>query len=289
MTKPVVRFSIVFQSLGWILLFIFILIIWNYQLCSHVTHFYNNDNDCQQSLNESDGFICESNYLWNKRKYIYQTQEKKNLIRRPNSYYFASNWEPNFHCSHAERIGAMGDGGKWICDLFRMKSQNNCLIYSAGSSGDFSFEIHMKKVLPHCEIHTFDKNLYLCPTNTCIFHQIMFGTDIQLNNSETWSTIIQKLSHRHRFIDVLKIDIEGGEYSFLPQIFNSIKNIWPRQILVELHPINVTIIEGIFDLMRKNNYVIFNKENNVDGGPYFFEYGFLKLNPQFFLHSSSKT
>ncbi|CAF4091776.1 unnamed protein product, partial [Adineta steineri] len=36
-------------------------------------------------------------------------QKKENLIRRSNSYYFVSNWAPNFHCSHAERIGAMDD------------------------------------------------------------------------------------------------------------------------------------------------------------------------------------
>ncbi|CAF5065772.1 unnamed protein product, partial [Rotaria magnacalcarata] len=40
------------------------------------------------------------------------------------------------------------------------------------------------------------------------------GTDP--NNSKSWTTILEELGHTQRKIDVLKIDIEGGEYSFFP-------------------------------------------------------------------------
>ncbi|CAF5157758.1 unnamed protein product, partial [Rotaria sp. Silwood1] len=62
------------------------------------------------------------------------------MVKRTHHIFFLSNWEPNFHCSHASRIGNMGDGGKWVCDLYRLKSRRDCLIYSAGSHGTFSFE-----------------------------------------------------------------------------------------------------------------------------------------------------
>ncbi|CAF3415105.1 unnamed protein product, partial [Rotaria sp. Silwood2] len=186
------------------------------------------------------------------------------------------------------RIGKMGDGGKWICDLYRLKSRHDCLIYSAGSSGEFSFEIAMKKAMPHCEIHTFDKKLYSCPKNICIFHQIILGNGIQPNGSKKWTTVIQELNHTNRLIDILKIDIEGEEYSFFPTMFNSSKSSFPRQILVEMHHQSSYVTHGLFDLLCNHNYVIFNKEQNLLAGHRYFEYAFLKLNSQFFVHSKIK-
>ncbi|CAF4735542.1 unnamed protein product, partial [Rotaria sp. Silwood2] len=193
-------------------------------------------NDCHLSLIESDHFICESNHVWNERKNVYQIQDKKNMMKFTSNLFFLSNWEPNFHCSHARRIGKMGDGGKWVCDPYRLKSRLDCLIYSAGSKRDFSFENDMKKTMPHCEIHTFDKNLYTCPQNICIFHQITFGNGTHPNDSKTWATIIQELNHVQRKIDILKIDIEGGEYVFFPLLMQASTHSLPQQIFVEIHP-----------------------------------------------------
>ncbi|CAF1459438.1 unnamed protein product [Rotaria sordida] len=103
----------------------------------------------------------------------------------------------------------MGDGGKWVCDPYRLKSRLDCLVYSVGSNGDFGFEVNMKKTMPHCEIHTFDQNQYSCPNGICIFHQITFGNGIHPPGSKNWTTIIQELNHTQRKIDILKIDIEG--------------------------------------------------------------------------------
>ncbi|CAF1037787.1 unnamed protein product [Rotaria sordida] len=106
----------------------------------------------------------------------------------------------------------MGDGGKWVCDPYRLKSRLDCLVYSVGSDGDFGFEVDMKKTMPHCEIHTFDQNQYSCPNGICIFHQITFGNGIHPSGSKNWTTIIQELNHTQRKIDILKIDIEDVIY-----------------------------------------------------------------------------
>jgi hypothetical protein len=39
-----------------------------------------------------------------------------------------------FNCPHElERIGNLGDGGKWTCGLSRIASKPNCIIYSFGA------------------------------------------------------------------------------------------------------------------------------------------------------------
>jgi hypothetical protein len=265
-----------------ILLVLCIFIIWTLQSYSWSLPSFIKINKCSKSLIESDNFICESDDLWNERKIVYKIQDQANMKKLSSSIFFLTNWEPNFHCSHARRIGNIGDGGKWVCDLFRLNNRSDCLIYSAGSNGDFSFETHMKKVLPNCEIHTFDTNLYKCPNNICTFHQLILGNGTYPQGSKTWQMILKELGHEDRLIDIFKMDIEGGEYGFMPTIFQSSDKSFPRQILVELHPTDFSRIHAFFHLLRAHNYVIFNKEPNLIAGRSFFEYTFLKLNSRFF-------
>jgi len=260
-----------------------ITLIWNFQPSPKSIPTFS--DDCQLSLAESDNFICESNAVWNERKNGFHIQDKENMMKRKTFFFFLDNWERNFHCSNTRRLG-MCEGGKWVCDLYRLKSRHNCLVYSAGSNGEFTFEIEMKKAMPHCEIHTFDKDLHSCPNNSCIFHKIKLGDGINSAYSKNWTTIVHELNHTNRLIDILKIDIEGDEYSFFPLIFNSAKSSFPRQILVEVHPSDRNGIHAFFERLRSNNYVIFSKEQNLLAGQHFFEYGFLKLNPRFFIQSS---
>jgi hypothetical protein len=210
-------------------------------------------------------------------------QDQRNMIRRKTGFFFFDNWSQNFHCANARRVGSMGEGGKWVCDMFRLKSRRDCLIYSVGSNGEFSFEIEMKNGMPHCEIHTFDKDFHPYPNDTCIFHTVKFGDGAQSTHSKTWHTILHDLNHTNRIVDILKMDIEGDEYSFFSLMFNSTRNSFPKQILVELHPQEDNITHAFFEQLRSNSYVIFAKEQNILGGPWFFEYSFLKLNSRFFI------
>jgi hypothetical protein len=212
-------------------------------------------------------------------------QDKMRMMKF-SKIFFKSNWEPSFYCSHKIRIGKMGDGGKWVCDPFKLREKNDCLVYSAGSNGDFSFETELKKLLPKCSIFTLDKDAFPCPKELCIFHQAFLGNGSS-TNSKNWITITQELKHTNRIVDIFKIDIEGSEYEFFTDMFNSdipIKN-FPRQILVEVHPTDIQKVNRFFELFRLNHYVIFSKEPNLIPGPGFFEYGFLRLNANFFRDS----
>ena len=46
--------------------------------------------------------------------------------------WYQNNVEPAVSCSHEERIGPAGEGGKWMCDIDALRNKNDCLVYSIG-------------------------------------------------------------------------------------------------------------------------------------------------------------
>lgn len=264
------------------LVVIYIIFFRNSQACPKLTPTFNK---CQLSLLESDDFICEPDALWNERKYSYRLQEKENVIQRNTSFFFLDNWVPNFHCSNAQRIGSTGEGAKWVCDPYQLNFRHNCLVYSAETNGRFSFELGIKKAMPHCEIHTFDTASHPYPNGTGTYHKINPDNGAPLSFLKNWTTIMHDLNHTNRTIDILKMDIEGGEYALLRKVFASSKSLLPRQILVELHPSHDSDIHVFLKQLRSIGYVIFAKEQDLIAGQYWFGYSFLKLNSRFFIES----
>ena len=66
---------------------------------------------------------------------------------------------PVLSCPDVERVGNVGDGGKWICGLDHMSSQfNPCIVYSFGVSTDISFEVELLKRTT-CILHLFDPTI----------------------------------------------------------------------------------------------------------------------------------
>lgn len=54
-------------------------------------------------------------------------------------------------------------------------SSTRPLIYSFGSRDYFGFERAVKEILPNADIHTFNRGVYTCPPDVCIFHQATTG------------------------------------------------------------------------------------------------------------------
>ena len=69
--------------------------------------------------------------------------------------WFQTYWEPCLACSNEERIGRIGDGGKWICNPQTMLKHNNCLVLSIGSGNHFDFEYELINRYG-CHVHIFD-------------------------------------------------------------------------------------------------------------------------------------
>ncbi|KAH9069718.1 methyltransferase domain-containing protein [Lactarius deliciosus] len=135
---------------------------------------------------------------------------------------------PAFQCPHrVQRVGTLGDGGKWVCGLDRVVKQEKCVIYSFGINGESSFESTLLKRAPGCEAWGYDysvdswgpeitgdpelrdrahfKPFALGGTNNHEDH----------DNPKYWTLDSLMDLNGHTFIDILKIDIEGGEFDAL--------------------------------------------------------------------------
>lgn len=153
------------------------------------------------------------------------------------------------------------DYGDWCFASDAINSEST--IYSFGVGEDISFDLELSEKL-HVTIHAFDptpKSILwvrnqLLPANF-VFHDYglaNFDGQVAFNAPEnprhvshsilkipssgqiyvpvrTLETIMRSLGHHQ--IDVLKMDIEGSEYSVIDDLEKS--NIRPRQVLVEFH------------------------------------------------------
>lgn len=200
--------------------------------------------------------------IFNERRRIRQqatpTYEFKNYKMKFDLY------EPEASCFSEERFGsdsdvryeAFGDGPKFVCgvDVLAQKAKllgKNCLVYSVGSNNDVRFEKSVHTHITGCEIHTFDPTLTDTPFvggEYATFHPWGLGTDggkegntMHTRKDEgermSFQTIIQKLGHTNRTIDILKIDCQGCEYAAMPPLFELIASGSVRvdQVLIELH------------------------------------------------------
>ncbi|KIY46177.1 hypothetical protein FISHEDRAFT_76018 [Fistulina hepatica ATCC 64428] len=139
---------------------------------------------------------------------------------------------PAYNCPHeVERIGALGDGGKWVCGLSRIQTKKDCVIYSVGINYESSFEADILENTEHCEVWGYDwkvrgfgpqipKHL-LKRTH---FHQFgLAGSDKQKEGDEspmyTLDTLMRRNGHTH--IDILRVDIESLEFDVMNSLIKS--------------------------------------------------------------------
>ncbi|KAI0270467.1 methyltransferase domain-containing protein [Gloeopeniophorella convolvens] len=71
---------------------------------------------------------------------------------------------PAFPCPHElERVGALGDGGKWVCGLSRLQEKPDCVVYSVGPPADATFEAEVLARTRHCQLYVFDHTASALP------------------------------------------------------------------------------------------------------------------------------
>jgi len=219
-----------------------------------------------------DGYLREEVHLHRvkqREKYLQPMRENKEIgtwDQLPNTWYL---WEPTWSCPFEERVGKLGDGGKWLCGLRFLKSP--CVVYSFGSNYDITFETDVASI-SQCEIHIFDPTVTGPPEglpSRTTFHMIGIsdhdGTEpIDGKNFpvKTLETIMKELGHT--FIDIFKIDVEMAEWKVLPHLYQS--GSFPfGQIVIELHYVRVDFQEIVkfFDKMAEADFRIFHRDPNL--------------------------
>ncbi|KAI0055268.1 hypothetical protein BV25DRAFT_1833324 [Artomyces pyxidatus] len=149
---------------------------------------------------------------------------------------------PAFNCPHEiERVGALGDGGKWVCGLSRLRHKEDCVIYSVGSPADASFEAEVLARTEFCQLFLYDPssssapraltrqdNLDLAPEDVedgpwDAHGRVHFkrwgvaGWEAHGPDDKVKLYTLQSLmkANGHTHIDLLKVDLEGWEFDAL--------------------------------------------------------------------------
>ncbi len=222
--------------------------------------------------------------IWDRKiarhsKYVASSEETLKGINwnQVGDKYMFDKFEPEWNCEDEVRLGSdivsIGDGPKFACGSSLLASlAGECIVYSIGSSYDFSFEYAVNRIAPKCEIHTFDGTLDLdkkaLPDDLTYknihFHHWNTVTDCVANDrSMCVVESLQKLNHTGKTITWLKTDCEGCEFSVITEFLSAV-NI--DQIMVEIHNYgNGTKIAELFHTFRKAGMMVFHKERNSWG------------------------
>lgn len=133
-----------------------------------------------------------------------------------------------FNCPHeVERVGALGDGGKWVCGLSRVARKPDCVIYSIGINHESSFEAELLSRTEHCEVWGYDFSVDAfgpeVQDDQALLRRAHFspfglaGTDAHGPEDQHKMYTLKSLMalNGHTYIDILKVDIESWEFETL--------------------------------------------------------------------------
>lgn len=123
-----------------------------------------------------------------------------------------------------------------------------CVIYSFGSNNQFEFEEAVASLSKNCRIHVFDCTVEHPRVPDAIrhrvdFHRLCIGDrSLRKLGYATYGQIVSNVGSP----TLLKLDIEGHEWSVLMEIVNGAvaSGVYPSQIAVEMHYVMVPWSHG---------------------------------------------
>ncbi|KAL4232011.1 hypothetical protein ACF0H5_009589 [Mactra antiquata] len=144
-------------------------------------------------------------------------------------------------CTRQVHLGSFEDGGYDLCEHPKVIPSKPCMVYSFGVRDDFSFDEQLSSNYG-CEIHSFDPangmKDHQHSTNV-YFHSMGLSNKDEIINGNwkmrTLKTIKKELGHTDSNISIMKIDIEGGEWTALPEILDSGTLLGVKQLIMEFH------------------------------------------------------
>jgi hypothetical protein len=204
-------------------------------------------------------------------------------------------------CEGTMRVGAPFDGGKWIRNSPVVP--DSAVVYSFGIGDNISFDMDMAGLLG-CRVYMFDPSPSVVsrfktfrPGQACgrgvMFYQATGLGPVSAMPGREWDLIIEgkpckveslanlARSLRHNRVDVIKIDIEGGEMAALQQILASqtLDSLRVKQLLVEFHLWDDKSFEDfvrIVGALKKQGFLIFRKEFNPYAADKCAEFSFVR-------------
>ncbi|KAF4661713.1 hypothetical protein FOL46_005631 [Perkinsus olseni] len=206
---------------------------------------------------------------------------------RPDKW-FARNTFPEVSCEFEERLGTRGDGGKWVCESYKLGREfrrEPVIIYSVGYGNSFSFEAAFHdEVNDNAEIFVFeiDRELYekavrVGPAFITWKHWGLASRDDRAKEHFTLPTMRRMLGHADRVIDIFKIDCEGCEFDTFRTWFD-VKNdkSLPTQILIEVHWRDPKSARSLLEYLMELDYIIFRREPNYLAKSSYMEFGLVQ-------------
>jgi len=149
-----------------------------------------------------------------------------------------------------ERIGRMGDGGKWVCGMSlyeQLPVTRPCVVYSFGVQFESSYEDETI-ARTHCEVWAYDFSVTDFGKQLNEEHKLrahftqagIAGTTNTSYNPPFYNIQDLMKKNGHDYIDILKMDIEYAEFEALTSLdkaFPQLKGLdLPiGQLMVELH------------------------------------------------------
>ena len=202
--------------------------------------------------------------------------------------FFPATWT----CPHDfQRVGRLGDGGKWVCGMSIYEqiptpkpvsaeavevreaavqaAEQGLTIYSFGINGESSFEAEMLERIPSARIWGYDfsvdgwgKQISTSERHRTYFKKVGLGKEDKHEESPAfWTLPALMKENNHTYIDILKIDVEGSEYDALDTFMDAFdgvqsasgKSVLPiGQVMIELHLGNGDITDKVdFERFRK--------------------------------------
>lgn len=192
---------------------------------------------------------------------------------------------PVANCPDLVRLGNVGDGGKWVCGVTTSTTSpgQDCVVYSVGVSFDVSFEASLleQSSRKNCRVFAFDPSVGKLPplpediAPRFTFRKLAIEPGGTVPSEHLLSAHLFDLMRDfgHSYIDVLKIDIEGKEWSVFEELASRVLadplfggTLPVGQLLIELHvlkTLDLQHVQTFFANMQKMGFVPVSREINL--------------------------
>eukprot|EP01066_Platyproteum_vivax_P018568 Platyproteum_vivax@DN7569_c0_g1_i10.p1 len=240
-------------------------------------------NMSMSATNYHLAYINDDGLGWALRKqHMLKQKYKFNQVSKivgGRTQFFQEHWEPTLSCPYPARVGQIGDGGKWVCnplEILKKKQQDatqfgtsgKVLVYSLGSNNDFSFEKEIHEMYEgNVEIHTFDQG---APSNEPHFLQYhtnkIVAVGAEQGTDQSLKALREQIGHSDQNIDILKMDIEGGEYEVLKTLVDPQVGclLGANMLLMETHHGTAAQYHEIFKGLNEVCHMeLYMKEPNI--------------------------